>query len=196
MAKKKVKKWGFLGQKWHFLRSKVVQTSPKSAPRWPNDNDTSVLDPLGPFLHICLPLIGLKSRFMHNLWPKMVKNVVFSTENLLSSAAYWKYRGKSKILEKFFLSRKSCFYDVGRYFASKSSFWVQMDRFGEKSIFWSKKFFRDFWSKMTPGDPKKSKNIETTRKTSPDIIFGPIATSFDEFQKYDFLYIFSIEADT
>jgi hypothetical protein len=63
-----------------------------------------------------------------------------------------------------------------------------MDRFGEKSIFWSKNFFRDFWSKMTPGDPKKSKNIETTRKTSPDIIFGPIGTSFDDFEKCDFLY--------
>ena len=126
----------------------------------------------------------------------MVKNVVFLTENLLSSAAYWKYKGKSKILEKKILSRKSCFYDVGRYFASKSSFWVQMNRFGEKSIFWSKNFFRNFWSKMTPGDPKKSKNIETTRKTSPYIIFGPIGTSFDDFEKCDFLYIFPIEAGT
>jgi hypothetical protein len=71
-----------------------------------------------------------------------------------------------------------------------------MDRFGEKSIFWSKNFFRDFWSKMTPGDPQKPKNIETTRKTSPDIIFGPIGTSFGHFEKCDFLYIFSIEADT
>ena len=125
----------------------------------------------------------------------MVKNVVFLTENLLSPDAYWKYRGNSKILEKIFLSRKSWFYDVGRYFASKSSFWVQMDRFGEKSIFWSKNFFRDFWSKMTPGGLKKSKNIQTTRKTSPDIIFGPIGTSFDDFEKCDFLYIFSIEAE-
>jgi hypothetical protein len=125
----------------------------------------------------------------------MVKNVVFFTENPLSPDAYLKYRGKSKILENFFLGRKSCLYHVGRSFASKSSFWAQMDRFGEKSIFWSKKFFRDFWSKMTPSEPKKSKNIETTRKTSPDIIFGPIGTSFSDFEKFDFLYIFSIEAE-
>ncbi len=109
-----------------------------------------------PFLHIFLPLIGLKSRFKRNWRPKMVENVVFSTENLLSPDSYWKYIGKSKILEKFFLSRKSCFYDVGRYFASKSSFWVQMDRFGEKSIFWSKIFFAIFgpkWPQLTQKSP-------------------------------------------
>jgi hypothetical protein len=49
---------------------------------------------------------------------------------------------------------------------------------------------------MTPVNPKKSINIETTRKTSPNITFGPIGTSFDDFEKYDFLYIFPIEADT
>jgi hypothetical protein len=65
---------------------------------------------------------------------------------------------------------------------------------GDKCGFFHQKSAK-FRSEMTPGDPKKSKNIETTQKTSPDIIFGPIGTSFDEFEKCDFLYIFLIKAE-